>query len=346
VALVTLLAVVVAGVALARVPRATPAVATAFASVPAETLTATVTDWAQVRAELSRRGGSGLLDRAYDSDASAVSVLGAMVPVMRRHYGWSVLDAEWEALAQSRAGASVVVQLPTGFDLGVVRDGLEELGYQQPLDAGGVWRGGTDLVAGIAPGTTPLMAHAVVLDDTRRVVFSDAPGYAGETAAVVTGDAASFGESEAVRALGEQLEGSVASVAHVGAHGCRVMGFGEASGLDRTAAARRIEAVGGLTRHTGVGMGLVAEPDDVGLRRPMLVVAVHLPRTVADEAQRRARLARGAAPGQGGTYGSRFAVAAAQQRGQDVVLRLRPRHAQAQLLSDLNAGRLLFAACR
>jgi hypothetical protein len=53
----------------------------------------------------------------------------------------------------------------------------------------------------------------------------------------------------------------------------------------------------------------------------------------------------GDAPLQGGTYQSRFTVAQAEQRGGDVVLRLRPREADAQLLSDLNSGALLFASC-
>ena len=71
VALVTLLVTVGAGVALSRVDRGTPTVPAALASMPAETLTASVTDWARVRALLESDRGSGggagtdaLLDRA------------------------------------------------------------------------------------------------------------------------------------------------------------------------------------------------------------------------------------------------------------------------------------------
>ena len=112
-----------------------------MASMPPETLIASVTDWAQIRGRLAGAGGSNaLLDRAYETDVSAVSVLGEMASVMESRYGWSVLDSSWEGVAQSRRGAAVVVQLPADFDLGRVRERLGELGYREPFDADGVWR--------------------------------------------------------------------------------------------------------------------------------------------------------------------------------------------------------------
>jgi hypothetical protein len=351
VALATLVAVVGAGVALSRVERTTPAVATALASMPPETLTASVTDWGQVRHRLADggvdRGADGLLDRAYDTDVSAVSVLGQIAPVMESRYGWSVLDSRWEGVAQSRRGAAVVVQLPAGFDLGRVRERLAELGYLEPFDADGVWRGGTDLVAEIAPGLTPLVANAVVLDDSHRVVFSDTAAYAARTAGAVEGSVAALGRDQAVAAVADQLEGAAAAVVHVGRRGCDVMGFRRASALDQTAARQRVDAAGGVGTYAAVGMGIVPGAGTAGLHRAPLVVVMHFDdgSVAPDEAEHRARLAVGDAPLQGGTYQSRFTVAAAQQRGGDVVLRLRPREADAQLLSDLDAGALLFASC-
>ena len=347
-ALATLLAVVGAGVALSQVERTTPAVPTAMASMPAETLTASVTDWAQVRQRLAGPGGiDGMLDRAYDTDVTAVSVLGAMAPVMDSRYGWSVLDSRWEGVAQSRQGAAVVVQLPAGFDLGRVRERLGELGYLEPFDGDGVWRGGTDLVAQIAPSLTPLVANAVVLDESHRVVFSDTADYAARTADVIEGSLPSLGQNGAVAAVADQLEGSTASTLHVGEHGCAVMGFHQASAVDRAAARRRVAAAGGVGTYAAVGMGLMPGAGTDGLHRAPLVVAMHFDdgSVAPQEAQHRARLAVGDAPLQGGTYQSRFTVAAAQQRGGDATLRLRPRQADAQLLSDLDAGALLFASC-
>jgi len=348
VALATLVAVVGAGVALSQVERTTPAVPTALGSMPAETLTASVTDWTQIRDRLAGAGGTaGLLDRAYETDATAVSVLGQMAPVMESRYGWSVLDSRWEGVAQSRQGAAVVVQLPSHFDLGRVRERLGELGYLEPFDADGVWRGGTDLVAQIAPTLTPLVAHAVVLDESHRVVFSDVADYAARTADVVEGSVASLGQDGAASAVAEQLEGSAAATVHVGDHGCEVMGFRRASPVDQAAARRRVAAAGGVGTYGAVGLGLVPGPGTHGLRRAPLVVAMHFDggSVAPEEARHRAGLAVGDAPLQGGTYQSRFTVAAAQQRGGDVVLRLRPREVDAQLLSDLDSGALLFASC-
>jgi hypothetical protein len=345
-ALAVLVATAGAGVALSQVERSAPAVASALASMPAETLTATVTDWGTIEATLAAEGDPAVLDRAYETDASAMSVLGDMTSIMRSRYGWSVLDAEWEGLAQSRQGAAVIVQMPSGFDMNRIREGLGELGYQEPFESDGVWRGGTDLVAGIAPTLTPLVAHAVVLDDSSRVVFSDAAEYAARAAHVVQGSLPSLGQSESVAAVGEQLEGAAAAVVHADSHGCQVMGFRRASAGEAALARQRVEAVGGVGRYTAVGMGLVpgAAPS---LRRAPMVVAMHFDggAETADEAERRAALATGEAPAQGGTFGSRFSVAAAWQRGEDVVLRLRPRTSDAQLLSDLGSGQLLFATC-
>jgi hypothetical protein len=348
VALATLVAVAGAGVALSQVERITPPLPTALASMPPETLTASVTDWAQVRERLAGADGRHrLLDRAYDTDVSAVSVLGEMAPVMESRYGWSVLDSVWEGVAQSRQGTAVVVQLPADFDLGRVRERLGELGYLEPFDADGVWRGGTDLVAGIAPTLTPLVANAVVLDESHRVVFSDSADYAARTADVVEGSLPSLGQNGAVAEVGDQLDGATAATVHVGERGCAVMGFRRASPVDQAAARRRLVAAGGVGTYAAVGMGLVPGQGTDALRRAPLVVAMHFDdgSVAPEEARHRARLAIGEAPLQGGTYQSRFAVAAAQQRGGDVVLRLRPREADAQLLSDLDAGALLFASC-
>jgi hypothetical protein len=353
VALVTLLVTVGAGVALSRVERGAPTVPTALASMPPETLTASVTDWSRVRALLDAGGGSGdgagaadaLLDRAYETDSSAVSVLGDRAPVMERVYGWSVLDAEWEALAQSRQGAAVIVQMPPEYDLDTVRERLGELGYLEPFESDGVWRGGADLLAQIDSSLTPLMGHAVVLDDSNRVVFSDRAVYAERTARVISGSVGSLAQTEAAGAVA--MQGAVAGVVHTGRQGCAVMGFERASGADRELARQRVASVGGVTPYSAVGLALTPGPDG-RMSRPPLTVAMHFDDTgaaVEEEAQRRAALAVGEAPGQGGTYGQRFSVSSAQQRGGDVVLRLRPHEIDAQLLSDLNAGELLFAGC-
>ena len=66
-----------------------------------------------------------------------------------------------------------------------------------------------------------------------------------------------------------------------------------------------------------------------------------LARTNADS---RVVLARGPAPGQGGSFSERFRVDAVTAAGGLVVMQLTPR-ADAYVLSDLSTGPVLFATC-
>jgi hypothetical protein len=59
----------------------------------------------------------------------------------------------------------------------------------------------------------------------------------------------------------------------------------------------------------------------------------------------RLRLARGEAVGQGGTFAERFSVSVARAEDQQVVLDLEPVEPDADLLSDLAQGPLVFATC-
>jgi len=61
-------------------------------------------------------------------------------------------------------------------------------------------------------------------------------------------------------------------------------------------------------------------------------------------ADSRATLARGPAPGQGGTFGDRFRVTSVTAHGSMVVMELAPRP-DASVLSDLSTGPVLFATC-
>jgi hypothetical protein len=108
-------------------------------------------------------------------------------------------------------------------------------------------------------------------------------------------------------------------------------------------------------RAVQVGRALVARAGGVS---PLagLVMAQHADRSMvlamrfsgSSEASRnlrpRVRLARGPAPGQGGSFRDRFRVASSDAEGRDVVLQLQP-VARRPVLSDLSSGPVLFAAC-
>jgi hypothetical protein len=64
----------------------------------------------------------------------------------------------------------------------------------------------------------------------------------------------------------------------------------------------------------------------------------------AGEAEARAQLAGGPAPGQGGDFTDRFSVEGASSDGREITLDLRPRDGE-YVLSDLTSGPVLFATC-
>ncbi|MGH3386748.1 MAG: hypothetical protein ACRDO1_19370 [Nocardioidaceae bacterium] len=332
-----LVAVTVAGgYAVSLLPAERPVVSSGLRALPADTEIAGVTDWRQVRDEV---GADDMLEESYARDLSAASVLAGSAEAMAGPYGWSVHTVRWEALGQSSEGAVAVAQLADDVAVGTVRSSLDELGYRRPSQADGVWAGGEDLVASIDPTLTPLLGYVVVRDDG-QVVMSDREGYAREAAAVLDGDARSFAQTGGVTALASDLRGALATSVYAPARGCAAMGFEDAGAEDQALAARRTKAVGGIRNHRGVGIALVPGEDSVDL-----LVAMHFAAPPSGEADRRAALATGEAPAQGGTFEERFSVEAADTRGSDVVLRMRPREPDAQLLSDLGRGPFLPASC-
>ena len=171
----------------------------ALDTVPAASLRVAFTDWKQVRERLhagplSTDGAiEDFIARGYDADLTAASSIEGSAVALHDKYGFSPANAEWEAFAQSRNGAVMVLQLPGGTDMGRIGDNLDRLGYQRPASDTGVWDGGVDLVAGIDPSISPELQYVVVDEDDHRVVTSDTQEYAASSAKVAMGDADSLG---------------------------------------------------------------------------------------------------------------------------------------------------------
>jgi hypothetical protein len=111
-----------------------------------------------------------------------------------------------------------------------------------------------------------------------------------------------------------------------------------AGAVDRAEGRRLLAAAGEVNPYTAVAMSV--EPDG-SVRFAFAFADDDQARTNADT---RARLARGPAPGQGGSFTDRFRVDAATADGALVVLRVTPQ-AGASVLSDLSTGPVLFATC-
>jgi hypothetical protein len=319
---------------------------TAFAGAveraPAGSQRLSWTDWAAIRAHehepLSSTSSQGdlqrFLGRAYDDDLSSTSALVTSAPVLQRRFGFSPADADWELFSQSAQGAVVMLHLPKA-DLGRVAGDLARLGYRRPAQSDGMWSGGTDLLARISAGLTPELAYVAIDTHDSLILTSDTAAYLelAVRAATGHGDRVS-GLSGVVEDAGEPLSSAVYS----GDYACGALAMAHAGADDQAAAARLVTAAGTVNPYSAFAMS-----DEPG-------GSVRVSFEFSDDASARAnadsraRLAAGPAPGQGGSFSDRFSVDEVTAHGTLVSMRLSPRR-DASVLSDLSTGPLLFATC-
>ena len=146
--------------------------------LPADTLRGSWTDWAGVRREVGATldsSSSGeevqaFLDRAFEAELTGSSALPGSAVTMQDEMGFSPATAEWELFAQSRAGAAVLLRLQS---LDGVGERLRDLGYTEPAEETGVWRGGPDLLASIDGTLTPELQYVALVESENLVVTSD-----------------------------------------------------------------------------------------------------------------------------------------------------------------------------
>jgi hypothetical protein len=300
------------------------------------------TDWAAVRdhedvhlsaqsttAELHR-----FLDAAYDDDLSSTSALVTSAPVLQQRFGFSPATADWELFSQSDQGAVEMLHVPS-VDLDDVADHLRELGYGEPSDDDGVWQGGPDLLATISPSLTGELQYVALDRADSLVLTSDTAEFLTVAMAAVRGSGPrSSGLDAVVDDAGEPLSSAVYS----GDYACGALAMAHAGGADRAAAQQLLAAAGEVNPYTAFAMS--DEPSG-GVRVAFEFADDQAARANADS---RATLARGPAPGQGGTFGDRFRVTSVTAHGSLVVMELAPRP-DASVLSDLSTGPVLFATC-
>ncbi|NUR07037.1 MAG: hypothetical protein HOQ45_08510 [Nocardioidaceae bacterium] len=322
----------------------------AVSRLPASTLRTTYTDWAQVRSQAGGEGldpGSserqvrGFLNRAYDRDLTSGSAISDSTSALSRLYGFSPLDAQWEALGQSREGQVDVVRVDDDVDLAGVERALRRLGYTPPAGgsgSGGTWAGGADLVARISPDLTPVQQNVVVLPDEKLVLMSDNAAYASAAADSATGDARSLSDVTGIDDLADAAATPVAATMWSSTFACEDLSMGSADeedqrvGDDLVAKAGEISPLAGLVMaqqdDRTINVGLQFENDD----------------QASENLQPRVDLASGDAPGQGGSFSDRFTITSGTAQDSTVLLQLRPKPGQS-VLSDLSSGPVLFATC-
>jgi hypothetical protein len=315
----------------------------AVARAPQGTQRMSWTDWAAVRrregvrlsARSSVRDVHQFLDRAFDDDLDSASALVTSTPVLQQKFGFSPATVDWELFSQSYRGAVVMLKLPSSIDLDDVANHLQDLGYTPPASSDGVWRGGPDLVAEISPSLTPELSYIALDAHDGLVLTSDRAGFLGTAMSAVTGHGSRLtGVSAVVDDAGEPLSSAV----YTGDYACAALAMAHASAGDQTEARHLVAAAGEVSPYSAFAMS--DEPDG-SVRVAFEFEDSDQARTNADS---RATLAQGPAPGQGGSFRDRFSVDSVTAHGSLVVMRLTPKKG-AYVLSDLSTGPLLFATC-
>ncbi len=319
----------------------------ALGSVPANSLRVSYTDWAVVRHRLGLDLGAEpspgqvdkLMSRAYDLDLSAASSLSNSAPALQSKYGFSPANASWEAYAQSRAGATMVMAMPKGTDFGLLAQNLRSLGYGQPRGDTGVWTGGVDLVSSIDISITPELQYVVLLKKQRLVVTSDTSSYAATSANVAQGHADSLTSSGPMKQLAGRVGEPAAAVVWAGDFACADLAMSKADAASQRQADQLVARVGGVSPLSGLILAMGAD------RR--LTVAEQF--DSSDQADRnlrpRAQLAAGEAVGRGGSFSDQFKLTSTKAVGSTDLLVLTPKASTGYVLSALYDGPLIFATC-
>ena len=322
----------------------------ALDKLPKATLRTTYTDWSHIREQADGSSlGDGaseddigaFLNRAYDLDLTSGSAVSDSTYAMMKHYGFSPLDAQWEALGQSPGGQVDVLRLDDDVDLPGIERTLRRLGYTPPKDGsgeGGTWGGGADLVASIDGGLTPLQQNFVVLPDERLVLMSDSSSYVAAAAKVAEGSSPSVVDVDGIEELASAADSPVTAVQWTSTFACEDLSMGETDDEDQRVGEELVAEAGEISPLDGLVMAQQADRS--------LVVGMHFESSdqASSNLQPRVDLASGEAPGQGGTFDERFSIASAEADDQDVVLTLEPRSYD-PLLSDISSGPVLFATC-
>lgn len=305
------------------------------------------TDWAAVRDRLDSavdEDSSGLevselLNEGFDADLTSTTAMAESVEVLQDRFGVSPANVGWELLSQSTQGSLLTLGMPDDFGFGGFEDALDGLGYQRPDKDdgdGGVWVGGEDLVATIAEGASisPQFGHWAVDRERGLLLASDDQRYLADAVEALDDEDGGAGVADVSAAAGEPLSAVLMDADQV----CRSLAMSGADETDQATAAELLESAGKVNPLTG--FAIAAEPDgDV-----LVAMSFENEDQARTNADTRATLASGPAPGQGGDFADRFTLGKVAADGPVVTMDLEPVDG-AFVLSDLSSGPVLFAVC-
>lgn len=299
------------------------------------------TDWAGVRIdldlELSSTSGPGavkrLLDGGFDADLTSTSALVQSAVVLQQRFGFSPATVDWELFTQGDAGAAIMLALGADAAPDRIADSLRALGYEEPDAADGIWTGGAELTGSLGQ-VTPELTY-ISVDAGEGLVFTSDTRTGLQAALDDANDDGSAPDLDAVvDGVGEPLSAAL----YTGDQACFALAMAGADPTERKVGDELLAQAGDVSPMTGFAMG--AEPDG-NVRVVMSFESESQARTNADT---RAALASGPAPGQGGDFADRFTLGKVSAEANVVRMELEPAEG-AYVLSDLSNGPVLFATC-
>lgn len=313
----------------------------ALAMAPPDSVRFSWTDWTGVRREVgldldAASPGTAvedLLDRGFEEDLTATTALGSSSVVMQQRLGFSPATLDWELFSQGPTVATLTMRAGPDLDFDFVAARLREAGYEEPDSATGTWVADPvedQITSVISPELT-----IISLDrDAGMLYASDTL-----TGALVALEAGADREtralpSEVVAAAGDPLSASL----FTGDHACSALAMARADVTDEEAGKALVAAAGDVNPLTGFSIGAGAGGD------VRVVMGFESEEQARTNAETRAVLATGPAPGQGGDFDERFALDRVTVTGQAVTFDLVPEPG-AYVLSDLGNGPVLFATC-
>jgi hypothetical protein len=290
------------------------------------------TDWAAVRRAVGTSSESALLSRGYDEDLTAGSSLTDSAEVLRRSFGISLARVDWELFAQSTSGAVVIVKVPGSFD--AIRDQLTEAGFAPPSSPTGVWDGSS-----VDVGAVPELQYAALDESDHLVLTSDSDTYLRQRVDRLGQGSLPGPVADVVARIGTPLSAEI----YGGDYTCEKLAMSQADPADAAQGDQLIAAAGKVNPVLAFAMARSARssgrPGDVTVA---MAFADH--GQAVTNADTRASLAAGPAPGQGGTFPDRFTLGKVTASGPVVTMDLHPKPGSF-VLSDLSTGPLLFATC-
>lgn len=299
------------------------------------------TDWSGVRDELgldldatsSADEVQQLLDRGYDADLTSTSALTTSAVTMQESLGFSPATVQWELYTQSAGSASLIMKLGEGVSTDDVAEALRAVEYAEPDEPGGTWTRDAE-TSPVSTELTPTLGFIVLDEDAGMVLASDRSAGTDAASSSVAKAASEPVPAGVVEALGTPLTAAIYS----GAEACGALAMANADAGDQAAGEALVADAGRVNPLTGFGIGA----DDGGdVRVTLGFEDDEQARTNADT---RAVLASGPAPGQGGAFSDRFTVEKVGAEKSVVTLDLDPLEGES-LVSDLSNGPVLFATC-